>query len=425
MRTILGKGIRMPEVDKKEPLLTVEQARERVLEAIRPIATERVSLADAHCRVLAESIVAGHDIPAHDNTAMDGYAVQAADVATATRETPVTLAVIETLPAGYVASRTVEPGTAIRIMTGAPMPDGADAVVIVEVTESEGDEVRVFRSVAPGASIRRRGEDVTAGTVVFAHGTDLRAGEIGFLASLGRPYVTVSRRPRVAILSTGDELIEAGQPAEAGKLVNSNAFSLAALAKEAGAEATVLPIARDTLEDISAALVAAAEADVVVTSGGVSVGDFDFVKAALDGLGARTNFWRIAMKPGKPVVFAELRGRPFFGLPGNPVSCMVGFHLFVWPALRKMLGVEAGRLMRPEVTAVLSGPVKSSGERRNYQRAVIAWRDGRLVAETKRAQGSGVLSSMVAANGLVVVPEGTRHIAEGESVRVQLIGEIV
>lgn len=408
-----------------EPMLTVEQARDRVLAAIRPIGTERVSLSEAHGRVLAEAIVADRDIPARDNTAMDGYAVRAADVAGASRETPVALEVVETLPAGYVAKRSVEQGTAIRIMTGAPMPEGSDAVVIVEVTESEGDVVRVFRPSAQGASIRRRGEDVRAGETVLGSGAELRAGEVGLLASLGRPFVTVARRPTVAVLSTGDELLEVGSPQEEGKIVNSNAFSLAALAREAGAHATVLPIARDTLDDISAALVAASAADVVVTSGGVSVGDFDFVKAALDSLGAKTNFWRIAMKPGKPVVFAELLEKPFFGLPGNPVSCMVGFHLFVWPALQKMMGVDASRCMRPEVTAVLSGPVKSSGDRRNYQRAVVAWRDGRLIAETKRAQGSGVLSSMVAANGLVIVPEGTKQIAEGETVRVQLIGEIV
>lgn len=406
-------------------MLTVEQARERILDAIRPIATERVSLADAHGRVLAEPIIAGYDIPGRDNTAMDGFAVRAEDVADASRETPVTLEVVETLPAGYVASRTVEPGRAIRIMTGAPMPDGADAVVIVEVTESVGDSVRIFRSASAGASIRRRGEDVRAGNTVMSAGADLRAGEVGLLASLGRPFVTVAQRPTVAVLSTGDELLEVGAPIEDGKLVNSNAFSLASLAREAGANATVLPIARDTLEDISSALVAASGADVIVTSGGVSVGDFDYVKAALDALGAETNFWRIAMKPGKPVVFADLRGKPFFGLPGNPVSCMVGFHLFVWPALRKMMGVDAARQMRPEVMAKLSGAVKSSGDRRNYQRAVVAWRDGRLVAETKRAQGSGVLSSMVAANGLVIVPEGTKAIAAGEQVRVQLIGEIV
>ncbi|MBK6317051.1 MAG: molybdopterin molybdotransferase MoeA [Blastocatellia bacterium] len=406
-------------------ILTVEQARDRIVEVIRHVGLERVALSDAHGRVLAEPIVAAYDIPARDNTAMDGYAVRAGDVEGATREKPVTLEVVETLPAGYVASRRVEPGTAIRIMTGAPMPDGADSVVIVEVTESEGDTVRVFRPSKPGASIRRRGEDVRAGDTVLLPGADLRAGEIGQLASLGRPFVTVARRPTVAVLSTGDELLEVGAAPEEGKLVNSNAFSLASLAREAGALATVLPIARATPEDISAALVAASEAAVVVTSGGVSVGDFDFVKAALDALGAETNFWRVAMKPGKPVVFAELRGKPFFGLPGNPVSCMVGFHLFVWPALRKMMGVVPDRWMRPEVLAELAGDVRSSGDRRNYQRAVISWRDGRLVAETKRAQGSGVLSSMVAANGLVIVPEGAKHIAAGETVRVQLIGEIV
>lgn len=304
------------------------------------------------------------------------------------------------------------------------MPDGADSVVIVETTESAGDAVRVFRPVRPGANIRRRGEDIREGDTLLEPGAELRAGEIGLLAGVGRPFVTVARRPVVAIVSTGDELVDVGVPPGEGQIVNSNAFSLAALAREAGANPVVLPIARDDLDTISAALESAAAADVVVTSGGVSVGEFDFVKAALDGLGARLSFWRVAMKPGKPVVFAELRGRPFFGLPGNPVSCMVGFHLFVWPALRKAMGVASDRLTRPEVEATLLNDVRSKGDRRNYQRAHVSWRDGALVAATSPAQGSGVMSSMIGANGLVVVPEGTALLESGMRVRVQLIGEL-
>jgi molybdopterin molybdotransferase len=406
-------------------MLTVEEARERVLAAVGRVGAERVALASARGRVLAEPVVAPADSPPHDNSAMDGFAVRAADVAGASPEAPVRLRVVETLAAGYVAARSVGEGEAIRIMTGAPTPEGADAVVIVEHTAEAGDDVDVFRTVAPGANVRRRGEDVRAGAIVLEPGAEISAGEIGLLASVRRATIAVARRPSVAVVSTGDELVDVGVTPGPGQIVNSNAYSLAALVEEAGAAARVLPIARDTLGDIAAALEEAATADVVIASGGVSVGEFDYVKRALDDLGAELNFWRVAMKPGKPVVFASLRDRPFFGLPGNPVSCMVGFHLFVRPALRKMAGVADDRLVRPTVTAHLANDVRSSGDRRNFQRAVVTWRDGRLVATTKPAQGSGVLSSMVGANGLVEVPEGVRHLAAGETAPVHLIGELL
>ena len=408
-----------------EPLISVDEARARILADVAPLGAERVALADALGRCLAEPVVAPADIPARDNTAMDGYAVRAADVDGATDASPIRLDVVETLAAGYVARSRVEPGTAIRIMTGAPIPDGADAVVIVERTSTEGDEVVVRRGVREGENIRRRGEDVRVGETILGPGTPLGAGEVGLLASVGRGYVRVGRRPTVAIVSTGDELVDVDETPGPGQLVNSNAFSLAALAREAGAIPVVLPIVRDALDATTEALERAAAADAVVASGGVSVGEFDYVKAALDALGAELRFWRVAMKPGKPVVFASLRGRPFFGLPGNPVSCMVGFHLFVWPALRQMAGFPPERLARPRVEAVLANDVRSKGDRPNYQRAVVAWRDGRLEARTKPAQGSGVLSSMVAANGLVLVPAGTTEIPAGTRVEVQLIGEIV
>ncbi len=411
--------------DAPAPMLSVAEARAAVLAEISVLGAERVALPDALGRVLAEAITAPADIPSRANTAMDGFAVRAGDVESASEESPITLDVVATLAAGYVADRDVGPGQAIRIMTGAPMPDGADAVVMVEYTESEGDRVRISRSVRPGQHVRRRGEDVREGDTVLSSGIELGAGEIGVLASVRRPFVRVGRRPTVAIVSTGDELVEVGTDPGPGQIVNSNAFSLSSLAREAGAAPIVLPIARDSLDEISRALGEASAADVVIASGGVSVGEFDYVKAALDALGAELRFWRVAMKPGKPVVFASLAGKPFFGLPGNPVSCMVGFHLFVQPALRRMMGVPDDRLMRPVVDAVLANDVRSSGDRPNYQRAVVAWSDGRLIATTKPAQGSGVLSSMVGANGLVLVPEGTRQIAAGERVAVQLIGDLV
>jgi molybdopterin molybdotransferase len=309
-------------------------------------------------------------------------------------------------------------------MTGAPIPDGADAVVMVEYTEAREGRVRITKAVVPGSHVRRRGEDVERGALVLGAGSELNAGEIGLLASLQRSTAKVFRRPSVAIVSTGDELVDLGDPLSPGKIVNSNSYSLAALVRESGANPVALPIARDTPDEIRTALENAAFADVVVTSGGVSVGDYDYVRKVLDDLGADTRFWRVAMKPGKPVVFARLLGKPFLGLPGNPVSSMVGFHLFVRPALRKAMGHPPERWLRPTVEAVLENDVRSTGDRTTFLRARVSWRDGALRAATKPAQGSGVLSSMVAANGLVIVEAGTTRAAAGDRMPVYLIGDL-
>jgi molybdopterin molybdotransferase len=407
-----------------QPALSVEQAREAILEEIAILCAERVPLPDALGRLLAEPLVAPFDIPPRDNTAMDGYAVRAADIAHASPERPTSLAVIEDLPAGYVAAASVGPGQAIRIMTGAPIPDGADAIAIVEHTTAEGDTVRISTPAAVGAHIRRRGEDVRGGETILLPGAELRAGEIGLMASIQRSFVQVWRRPTVAIVSTGDELVEVGDPLGPGKIVNSNSYALAALVREVGGVPVSLPIARDTRPAIRRALEEASAADFVVTTGGVSVGDYDFVKAVLDDLGATTKFWRVNMKPGKPVVFAVLRGKPLFGLPGNPVSSMVAFHLFVRPAIRKAMGVAVDRLMRPLVEAVLENDLKATGDRRTYLRARVRWADGALRAATKPAQGSGVLSSMRDANGLVVMRENAPGAQRGDRAPVQLIGDI-
>jgi molybdopterin molybdotransferase len=405
--------------------LSVEEARDAILAEIRPLTIERVGISDALGRTLAEPVTAPFAIPSSDNTAMDGYAVIAEDVANASEGTPALLDVIADLPAGYVASQPVRRGQAIRIMTGAPIPSGADAVVMVEHTAREDRRVRVFKPSTPGLHIRRRGEDVREGEVVLQAGSTLRSGEVGMLASLQKPFVRVWRQPRVAIVSTGDELVEVGETLAPGKIVNSNSHSLAALVREAGAVPIVHPIARDTTEEISEALSAAASSsDVVLTTGGVSVGDYDYVKPVLDGLGARLHFWRVAMKPGKPVVFATLAGKPFFGLPGNPVSSMVGFHLFVAPALRKAMGAHPDDWIRPTVEALLVNDVRSTGDRRTFIRAHVSWRDGNLRASTRPAQGSGVLSSMLAANGLVIVEEGVKGGRRGDRVPVYLIGSL-
>ncbi len=384
-------------------MLSVEDAQARVMAEVAVSAVDNVALDDALGRVLREDVVATHDLPGADNSAMDGYAVRALDVA----DPPVTLPVIADIPAGHPTSLHLKPGTAMRIMTGAFVPDGADAVVQVEWTDGGLERVSIAKPVPWGASIRRRGEDMHAGDVVLRGGVRVGPAEIAILASAGKARVQVGRRPTVAILSTGDELIDVGETPALGQIVNTNGSLLAALVGEAGAIPRPLGIVRDTREATIAAFERASESDFVISSGGVSVGAFDFVKDALEALGAETKFWRVAMKPGKPVVLSRLRDRLVFGLPGNPVSCFVSFHLFVAPALRKAMGQEA-QLFPPTVRARLTAPVKGAPERRVYARVQVSSRDGMLFATPLASQSSGALTSMLTANGLAVIGEGGR-----------------
>lgn len=402
-----------------QPLLEVEEAQTRVLAEVRPLATERIRFDEAAGRVLREDVVAPDDAPLADNSAMDGYAVRASDVA----QVPARLRVTGDVPAGRVAEGRVEAGTAMRIMTGANVPDGADAVVQVEWTDAGSPVVEVRRSVAAGANIRKRGEDVRAGALLLPSGTRLGAAEIALLAGIQKIEVTVARRPTVAILSTGDELVEVDEPRRPGTIVNSNGYALAELVRAAGAVAVPFGIVRDDRQATIDAFDRATECDFILSSGGVSVGAFDFVKDALDALGAETKFWRVAMKPGKPVVLSALRGRLVFGLPGNPVSCMVSFHLFVQPALRKAAG-EAEGLLPPQVTVRVAAPLRSAGDRRVYVRARVAAVGGELVARPMTAQSSGALTSMVGANALVIVERGVTRIEADATAAALLIGPV-
>ena len=402
-----------------ERMIPVEQAQERVLNEVQPLGTEQVAFTEAHGRVLREDVHARVDVPQGDNTAMDGYAVRAADIANA----PVTLRVIENLPAGTVAAKRVEPGTAIRIMTGALMPDGADTVAHVEITDAGPDDVQVREPLRRGTNVRKRGEDMHAGDLVLADGTPLHAAEIGVIASVQKPVVRVGRRPAVAILSTGDEIIDVGDTMTPGKVVNSNSYSLAALVVEAGAIPRMIGIVADQKQATIAAIESALESDFVISSGGVSVGAYDFVKDALDALGAETKFWQVAMKPGKPVVLSRVRGRLYFGLPGNPVSCMVSFHLFIAPAIRKAMG-QTTNLLPPIVQTRIAASLKSRGDRRNYLRVRVVARDGELVSLPMTSQGSGVSTSMIQANGLVIVETGITTVEAGTIVPTVLVGPI-
>ncbi len=402
-----------------ERMLQVEDAQARVMAEIVAGPVESVALLEAQGRVLREDVAIDRDGPSADNSAMDGYAVRSEDVAVA----PAMLRVIGDIPAGHPTSARLEPGTAMRIMTGAFVPDGADAVVQVEWTDGGLETVSVHHSVRAGQNIRRRGEDMRAGDVVLRAGTWIGPAEIAMLANARKSAVRVGRKPVVAILSTGDELVDIDQPLGPGQIVNTNGYLLAALVREAGATPRMLGIVRDTRDDTIAALESALESDFVLSSGGVSVGAFDFVKAALDAVGAETRFWQVAMKPGKPVVLSRARDRVVFGLPGNPVSCFVSFHLFVAPALRKALGLEA-RLFPSRVDARLSAPLRSNGDRRVYVRVRLSTRDGELIAAPLASQGSGSLTSMLEANGLAIVDEGVNGMEAGATAKVVVIGAL-
>jgi molybdopterin molybdotransferase len=407
-------------------MISVDEALEYVLKHFEPLEPEEVEILEALDRVLAEDVYSDMDIPPFDNSAMDGYAVRASDTVGASREAPVTLRVIGDLAAGYTTDLVVEPGMAIRIMTGAPLPVGADAVVRFEETseglsagERTGNRIEVFAQVAVGENSRPAGEDIRKGELVLAEGIILRPQEIGVLASLGRARVRVIRRPRVAILATGDELVSIDEPLGPGKIRNSNEYSNAALVQHYGGIPVRLGMARDDVEELTAKIREglAQKVDLFLTSAGVSVGDYDVVKDVL-GAEGEMHFWQVRMKPGKPLAFGEIQGVPLLGLPGNPVSAMVSFEQFARPAILKMLGKT--RLRKPTVEAILEEDVESSG-RRNFKRAVITKRDGEYYASVTGSQGSGVLTSMVKANGLAIIPEGVRHVRAGERVVVQML----
>ena len=385
-------------------LLTVDEALERILARVTPLAPRSVPLLDAVGRTLAEDIVAGRDIPPFRNSAMDGYAVRGTDVGTA----PVRLRVVGAVAAGGMPERAVGTGEAMRIMTGAPMPDGADTVVRVEDTDN-GDEVVTVTAPTPaGLSVRQAGEDMKRGTTVLVAGTTLRPAEIGLLASLGHPKPLVVSRPRVAVLSTGDEIVDVTEEPGPGQIRDANRYSVGAAIWAAGCGPWLRPVVHDTPDDLRRALTDAMEADAVVTSGGVSVGDHDWVKPVVSELGT-IDLWAIAIRPGRPLAFGELRARdrgvPIFGLPGNPVSALLTFELFVRPALLKMSG--RAKLHRPRAEARLLDHVDKPKGLRFFARGVYDEAAGTV--RLTGPQGSGILRSMSLADCLIDLPdEGTR-----------------
>jgi molybdopterin molybdotransferase len=393
-------------------VLTVEDALEQILSRIEPLAVERVDVMSALGRVLAEPIVSRAVIPPWPNSSMDGYAVRADD----TGRPPVELAVVGRVIAGTLPSRSLHAGETMRIFTGAPLPDGADAVVPQEDVTGNGERITVSGRVVSGAYVRPAGEDVRPGDVVAQPGGTIGAAEVGLLATLGYSQVRVFRRPRVAILSTGNELADLGSEPGPGQIPNTNTYSLMAQVIEAGGEPINLGVVPDQLDAITERLRwGLAAADVLVTSAGVSVGELDLVRDALERSGAELHLWKVSMRPGKPITFGTRAGQPVFGLPGNPVSAMVTFELFVRPALRRMAGARA--VDRPRLTARALEKIDNPGSRRGYLRVTLTRDANGYGARLTGDQGSAILRSMVLADGLgIVAPDTT--IAAGQSVEV-------
>jgi molybdopterin molybdotransferase len=400
-------------------MISVGNAINMILSDVHPLGTERIALQQALGRALYESVQANRDVPPFRNAAMDGYAVRGADMDTAAAHAPVVLRILETVQAGSIAHHSVTPGTAIQIMTGSPMPEGADTVVRVEDTQEHNGEVHILTRADTGANVRHPGEDMRKGDTVLTAGRALRPADIGLLASLGIAIVQVRRRPTVAILATGDELVELGQALAPGQIFNSNAYTLAAAVEEAGAIPRILGIARDTPEATRAAFADALLADVVLSTGGVSMGMFDLVRQTVASLGVVERFWKVAQRPGQPLLFGVGDRTPVFGLPGNPVSSLVCFYLYVRPALRAMQGLT--RLHLPVVSATAVESVRTAEGLTAFVRCTLEGEPGSYRARPTGSQGSHVLRSLSLGDALLISPPGIHTIDAGSAVRVMLL----
>jgi len=394
--------------------LSAREAALRILREVRRQPPLRVPLDDALDAVLAEDIVSPLDIPAWTNSAMDGYAARAADVRGATADAPVRLRVVEQLPAGSFPSRAIGPGECARIFTGAPLPEGSDTVIRQEDTDLGSEVVAILRDRDAGMNFRRAGEDLRRGTTALAAGAELGPAELGVLASVAVSHPVIYRRPRVAILGSGDEIVDVDQTDEilsGRKIASSNTHTLVALVRRAGSEPVNLGVARDTPESLREHLTRALECDLVVTTAGISVGEHDFVRQVVGELGGELKFWKLRMRPGAPVGFGLLGQSPWIGLPGNPVSTMVTFELFVRPAIRQM----AGRTLpfRRAVDVTVAERITLGPKLQHFLRAVVTNGPRGAEARLTGPQGSGILTSMVRANALLIVPEGENDLPIG------------
>ncbi|MCD6568351.1 MAG: molybdopterin molybdotransferase MoeA [Dehalococcoidia bacterium] len=414
----------------RKVMISVEEAVEKILSFIETLEPEEKPILNCLGQVLAEDIYSRINIPPADNSAMDGYAVRAEDTRGVGKASPVVLPVVDEVAAGYVARKRLDSGTSIRIMTGAPLPEGADAVVPFEDTDEmehrlplgELSRIGVLREVRPGANVRFRGEDIKEGARALEKGIELRPAEIGVLASLGYVSAPVIRRPVVSILATGDELVEVDQALTAGKIHNSNTYTVAAEVIRYGGIPMILGVGGDSVESLDEKIDQSLVSDMLITSGGVSLGNYDVVKDVLMKRG-EIALWTICMKPGKPSAFGMIdsdgRRLPHLGLPGNPVSTMIAFEQFARPAILKMMGKKA--FAKPSVEAIIDDAVKNTDGRRIYTRVAVVRRKGKYHACLTGPQGSGILSSMVKANGLAIIPENTPGVKAGDRVRVQML----
>jgi len=413
-------------------LISVEHALENVLNSVDVLGNEECPILDSLGQVLAEDVSASINVPQHDNSAMDGYALQSRDTRGASMENARLLRVIETVPAGYIARCEVNPGTAVRIMTGAPIPKGADCVVRFEDTDEvlrqePSAEIGILSEVKTGTNIRRAGEDIAKGSIALNKGKEIRPSEVGVLASLGYSRIKVNRRPRVAILATGDEITDISQPLLPGKIYNSNTYSVAALIKNYGGIPIILGIALDNEDSLVTKFQQGLDADLLITIGGINTGDYDLVKDVLAKQG-EIHFCSVRMKPGKPLAFGTIKGVnetgmnrtvSHFGLPGNPVSCMVACELFVRPAIFKMMGKK--NLFKPTIEALMEDSKVNTGATRTFARAIVSKRNGQYSARLTSHQKSGMLISMSLANGLVIIPENVKGVEAGDKVRVMML----
>ena len=408
-------------------LLSVSEARERILSHFQPVKPENLPLADALNRVLAQDVRAADDLPLFDNSSMDGFALRASDVSEAAPSSPRSLRVVADIPAGTSPTIVLGAGEAARIMTGAHMPDGADAVIPVEDTDFENrnagtqapEIVSIRKAARVGENVRRRGMDIRSGDAVLLAGRQLKPQDLGLLAMIGVSTVTVYHKPRIALLSSGDELIDPDAPLEKGKIRDSNSYTLAALIESAGAEPVRLGVAKDNFESVRALFERAVylRVDLILSSAGVSVGAFDYVKDVIEADG-KMDFWRVNMRPGKPLAFGNYKEVPIIGLPGNPVSAFVGFEVFVRPVLARLAGQSGG--MRPGVRVRSEEEILSDG-RESYLRAEVREVDGVLTARLTGHQGSGNLYSLVQANALLIIPAGVKCVPAGQEVNAWIL----
>jgi len=411
-------------------MINVDQALQKILKNLPEQSLETVILDKALGRVLAEDVVSKVDIPDFDNSAMDGYAIIAKDTIGASSKTPLCLEIVDSIRAGITTERILSRKQAIRIMTGSVIPRGADAVIKIEDTSEKRNEiqknscVKILKRMKEGENIRKAGESVKKGDLIIKKGTILNSAHLGMMASLAKTKIKVSRKPTVAILATGDELISSDSKTKKGKIRNSNPYSLSSQIKKIGGVPKNKGIARDSLNELKRKIKSCLDCDVIITCGGVSMGKYDLVKKSMEELGADIKFWKVAVKPGKPLLFSLLKGKPVFGLPGNPVSGMVSIELFVKPAICKMMGCGEEFIKHEEVDATLEQTLKESESRRTFMRACTRWKDGRYLAKSTGSQGSGILNSMVKANSLIVFPEKKKVLKKGSKVKVRFFNSI-